>query len=70
MFYAGSEHFLIPDRDSNIFFIPDPGSYMKSGMQTSFFLLLILYFQEQSHSRSLKDPRTGIRKNFIPDPGG
>jgi hypothetical protein len=40
MFYPGSGHLLIPDHGSGSkqFFIPDPRSYMQSGMQTYFFL--------------------------------
>jgi hypothetical protein len=33
---SGFDHFLIPDLDPNIF--SDPGSYMKSGMQSYVFL--------------------------------
>jgi hypothetical protein len=40
----GSDHFLIPGprSRSNHLFIPDSGSYMKSGKQTYFLLILML----------------------------
>jgi hypothetical protein len=42
---------------------------MKRGMQTYFFSCF-LCFQEQSLSHGQKDPGSGIRKQFIPDPEG
>jgi hypothetical protein len=67
--------FSHPGSGSKHFFIPDLGSYMKSGMQTYFFSCF-LCFQEQnlclSHSHSQKD--LGSRKNSsrirTPDQGG
>jgi hypothetical protein len=47
---------------SKHFFILDPGSYMKSGMQTYFFIA--------SYVLRSKVLVLGIRKKFIPDPGG
>jgi hypothetical protein len=77
MFYpgSGSDHFLIPDPDPNIFssLIPDPVSYMKSECKSTgygtFFLAsnafrskaLVLFIVKK-----IRDPG----KKFIPDPGG
>jgi hypothetical protein len=63
--------FSHPVSGSKHYFKPDPGSYMKSGMQTYFFLassdfrskVLVLVIVKQS-----RDPKSG--KKFIPDPGG
>jgi hypothetical protein len=73
VFYPGSDHFfhprsgsdpfLIPDLDPKIFFIPDPGSYMKSGMQT-YFILASNVFRSKVYVIVKK-----IREKFIPDPG-
>jgi hypothetical protein len=70
---------FIPDPDSNIahagsrilnFFIPNPGSYLKSWMQIYFFRAsygcsLHMYLFSLSHSQ--KDSRSGIRKKYILD---
>jgi hypothetical protein len=70
-------HVFIPEQGSGIrqfchpgskhFFIPNPGSFMKSGIKTYFFCLPVLCFQEQNLSLSLKYTKSG---NWIPYPGG
>jgi hypothetical protein len=71
---SGSDHFLISDPGSRIriqtFFIPDPGSYLKSGMQTYFFLASFNYKSKvfvPTHSQ--KDPGSEIRKKIHPRSG-
>jgi hypothetical protein len=58
--------FSHPESGSKHFFIPDPVSYMKSGMQTYFFSCFIC-FQEQSLSliHSQKDPGSGKNSSRI-----
>jgi hypothetical protein len=60
----------IKDPDPNFFSVRDPGSYMKSGMQTTFFLLLMVSgAKSQSWSMVIiKMSGIRIRKKFIPDP--
>jgi hypothetical protein len=79
MFSPGSriltDHFLLPDpgSGSKIFFIPYPGSYMKSGMQTFFFLasyafrnkLLVLIIVKK-----IRDPEKNSSRIRIPVPRG
>jgi hypothetical protein len=59
MFYAGSEHFSIPNPT---FFIPDPASYIKRGMKNKNYLFSCsLWFQGEVLI---------VKKDkFIPDPG-
>jgi hypothetical protein len=61
--HPGSEHFLIPDPDPNNF---HPESYMKSGMQTYYFLASY-GFRSKSLSLSLsqKDPGYGIHPGSV-----
>jgi hypothetical protein len=65
MFYPGSDFFLIPVPDPNIFSSCIPHEKWNANLLFSCFL----WFQEQSLSlsHSQKDPRSGFRKN-IPDP--
>jgi hypothetical protein len=56
----------IPDSDSNIFLIPDPGSYMKSGMQTYFYLAFYAFRSKvlvlvTGIVKKIEDPETEIR---------
>jgi hypothetical protein len=69
MFYpgSGSDHFLILDPDPNIF---SSGSYVKSGMQTNFFLASYAFGSKVlvlAIVKKIGDPRCGIRKKFMPD---
>jgi hypothetical protein len=73
MFYHGSlsriRPISHPGSGSKPFFIPDPGSYIKSGMQTYFFLAANA-FRSKVIVKKIRVPRSGIRKKFNPDPGG
>jgi hypothetical protein len=70
MFFPGpgSDHFFIPD--------PDPNNFSSRILHEKWNAILLfsccLCFQEQSLNlgHSEKDPSSGIRKNFFPDPGG
>jgi hypothetical protein len=76
MFYpgSGSDHFLIPDPDLNIFY---PGSYMKIKMQTYFLLasyafrskVLVLVIVKEIQDQEKNSSRIqGVKKHRIPDP--
>jgi hypothetical protein len=74
---SGTDQFSHPGSGSKHFYIQDPGTFMKSGMQTYFFLAFYAF-----RSKALvlvivikiRDPRSGIQdpEKFIldPDPGG
>jgi hypothetical protein len=71
MFYPGSRIRIRPfsHPGSKHIFIPDPGSYMKSGMQ-SYCFLASFAFRSIVFVIVKKDFGSEIRKKFIPDLGG
>jgi hypothetical protein len=81
MFYPRSRFrpFSHPGSRSKLLFIPDPGSYMKSRMQTYFFLAYA--FRSEGLVliiiKKIRDPEKihpgyriqGVKKHLSPDPG-
>jgi hypothetical protein len=78
MFYpgSGSDHFLEPDPDPNIFssLIPDPTWKVECKLTVPVLFSCFLWFQEQSLSLSQSQKDSGSEKNSsrirMPDPGG
>jgi hypothetical protein len=74
--YPGSDHFLIPDPDPNIFSSRilhekwNAHFFLSSYAFRSKVLVLVIVKKIRDPRSEIGDPRSRIRKKFIPDPEG